>query len=63
MFNKVASGGVAASFVAIVTWALEQYAGVQLPPGVQEALIVIIGWLAAFMTPESTAKIEAYLKK
>ncbi len=56
---KVTAGALAGALVVIVTWLLDAYAGVSMPPQVQDALIVLISALIAYLTPIQPGEIVA----
>lgn len=47
---KATASIIAGAVVNVVVWLLKTYAGVDIPAGVQEALIVITVWLIARYT-------------
>lgn len=55
--NKVSAGILAGAIVAIVAWVLQQFGGIELPSGVQGALIVIISGLVSYFVPIAEGEI------
>jgi Na+/glutamate symporter len=49
--DKVTNSVIAGAIVAVVAWALGAYAGVELPAEVQNALIIIVSAVVAYVTP------------
>lgn len=47
--NKVIAGGSGGAAVLILVWALQQFAGVQVPPEVASALATILGFALAYL--------------
>lgn len=45
--RKVAAGGIGGAVVGLLSWLLLQY-GVELEPGVAEALTVVLTWAGGF---------------
>ena len=61
--DKVTFGALAAATVIILTWALREFAGIELPPEVQAALAVIIGYVVSYHIPLTEAEAEAIARK
>lgn len=63
MLNKVVVIPVAGAVALLIVYSIGQVTGLVVPGEVEAAIAVILSWAAAFMTPESKAKLEAYLNK
>ena len=61
--DKVTFGALAAATVIILTWALREFAGIDLPAEVQAALAVIIGCVVSYHVPLSKFEAEAIARK
>jgi len=61
--DKITFGALAAATVIILTWALREFAGIELPPEVQAALAVIIGCVVSYHVPLSKFEAEAIARK
>lgn len=47
------------ALVAVVAWALKQFANIEIPGEVQAALIILVSAAAAYLTPIREGEIEA----
>ena len=54
--DKVTYGALAAATVIILTWALREFAGIDLPAEVQSALTVMIGYVVSYLVPLNEAE-------
>ena len=61
--DKVTFGALAAATVIIFTWALREFAGIDLPAEVQAALAVIFGYVVSYHIPLTEAEAEAIARK
>ena len=52
VYSKVKSATPAGAIVAVLAWALFAFAGIEIPPDVVSALIVVISFIAGYFTPE-----------
>jgi len=57
--DKVTYGALAAATVIILTWALREFAGIDLPAEVQSALTVMIGYVVSYLVPLNEAEAKA----
>ena len=57
--DKVTFGALAAATVIILTWALREFAGIDLPAEVQSALAVIFGYVVSYYIPLSEVEAKA----
>ncbi len=49
--NKVATSTIAGAVTAITVWLLNSYGGIQIPDGVENALIVLVTFAIGWLTP------------
>ncbi len=56
--DKVQNAAIASALAAILLWALEQYAGVVMPPLVQGAIVTLLTFAAGYMTSLKAHEIE-----
>ena len=49
--NKVAASALAGALTVVAVWLLGSYAGIQIPPTVQNALIVLVTFAIGWLTP------------
>jgi uncharacterized membrane protein len=49
---KVAAASIAAAVGAILIWLVEHYGGVDLPPPVEAAIVVVLTFVAGYVVPE-----------
>jgi len=61
--DKITYGALAAATVVILSWALREFAGIDLPAEVQSALAVIIGYGVSYHIPLSEVEAEAIARK
>jgi len=61
--DKLTFGALAAATVIILTWALREFAGIDLPAEVQSALALIIGYGVSYRIPLTEAEAEAIARK
>jgi hypothetical protein len=52
VYSKVQGMTLAGAIVAVMAWALESFAGIALPTEVVSALIVVVGFVIGYFTPE-----------
>jgi hypothetical protein len=52
VYYKVQGMTLAGAIVAVMAWALESFAGIALPTEVVSALIVVVGFVIGYFTPE-----------
>ena len=57
--DKITYGALAAATVIILTWALREFAGIDLPAEVQSALVVIFGYVVSYYIPLSEVEAKA----
>ena len=57
--DKITYGALAAATVIILTWALREFAGIDLPAEVQSALAVIFGYVVSYYIPLSEVEAKA----
>ena len=57
--DKVTYGTLAAATVIILTWALREFVGIDLPAEVQAALAVIFGYVVSYHIPLSEVEAKA----
>jgi hypothetical protein len=57
--DKVTYGALAAATVIILTWALREFVGIDLPAEVQSALAVIFGYVVSYYIPLSEVEAKA----
>jgi len=57
--DKVTYGALAAATVIILTWALREFVGIDLPAEVQSALAVMIGYVVSYLVPLNEAEAKA----
>jgi len=57
--DKVTYGALAAATVIILTWALREFVGIDLPAEVQSALTVMIGYVVSYLVPLNEAEAKA----
>jgi len=57
--DKVTYGALAAATVIILTWALREFAEIDLPAEVQSALTVMIGYVVSYLVPLNEAEAKA----
>jgi hypothetical protein len=57
--DKVTYGALAAATVIILTWALREFVGIELPAEVQAALAVIFGYVVSYHIPLSEVEAKA----
>jgi len=57
--DKVTYGALAAATVIILTWALREFVGIELPAEVQAALTVMIGYVVSYLVPLNEAEVKA----
>jgi len=57
--DKVTYGTLAAATVIILTWALREFVGIDLPAEVQSALTVMIGYFISYLVPLNEAEAKA----
>ena len=57
---KVASSGAVGAFVLIVIWALDDYAGVSVPPEVAAALTTLLSFIAGYLTKPKPGEVKLY---
>ena len=51
--TKVTTFTLAAAVAAIVAWAVETWAHVHIPDGIQMALAIVVGAILAYWVPET----------
>jgi len=61
--DKVTFGALAAATVIILTWALCEFVGIELPAEVQAALAVIFGYFVSYHIPLNETEAEAIARK
>ena len=61
--DKITYGALAAATVVILSWALREFAGIDLPAEVQSALALIIGYGVSYHIPLSEVEAEAIARK
>lgn|GEM_PF-4161979 len=61
--EKVSFGALAAAAVVILTWALKEFAGIELPGEVQAALALIIGYVVSYAVPLTEEEAEMIARK
>ena len=61
--DKVTFGALAAATVIILTWALREFVGIDLPAEVQAALAVIFGYVVSYYIPLNEFEVEAIARK
>ena len=61
--DKITYGALAAATVIILTWALREFAGIDLPAEVQSALAVIFGYVVSYYIPLNEFEAEAIARK
>lgn len=49
---KVTAFTTASAITAILIWTLGQFAGIDVPDGVREAMVILIGLVVAYFTKE-----------
>ena len=57
--DKITYGALAAATVIILTWALREFVGIDLPSEVQAALAVIFGYVVSYHIPLSEIEAKA----
>ena len=57
---KVTSGGAAGAFVLLLVWALDDYAGVTMPPEVAAALTTLLSFAAGYWTKPKPGEVKLY---
>jgi hypothetical protein len=57
--DKITYGALAAATVIILTWALREFVGIDLPSEVQAALAVIFGYVVSYHIPLSEVEAKA----
>ena len=57
--DKITYGALAAATVIILTWALREFVGIDLPAEVQSALAVIFGYVVSYYIPLSEVEAKA----
>ena len=57
--DKITYGALAAATVIIITWALREFVGIDLPSEVQAALAVIFGYVVSYHIPLSEVEAKA----
>ena len=57
--DKVTYGALAAATVIILTWALREFVGIDLPAEVQSALAIIFGYVVSYHIPLSEVEAKA----
>ncbi len=55
--NKVTVSALAGASIAVLVWLLRSYAKIDIPPEVQDALIVLLTFLAGWLTPPGAGEI------
>ena len=55
--DKVTNGVIAGALMIVVSWLLKEYAGVEMPAEVQQALGLLIAGLVAYFTPLKESEI------
>ena len=61
--DKVTFGALAAATIIVLTWALREFVGIDLPAEVQAALAVIFGYVVSYHIPLSEVEAEAIARK
>ena len=57
--DKVTYGALVAATIIILTWALREFVGIDLPSEVQAALAVIFGYVVSYYIPLSEVEAKA----
>jgi len=57
--DKITYGALAAATVIILTWALREFVGIDLPSEVQAVLAVIFGYVVSYHIPLSEVEAKA----
>jgi hypothetical protein len=57
--DKITYGALAAATVIILTWALREFVGIDLPAEVQSALAIIFGYVVSYHIPLSEVEAKA----
>jgi len=52
LYSKVAAGGIAGIIVTILIWALQTFAGIDVPPEVAAAMVTVISFIAGLFKTE-----------
>ena len=55
--NKVTVSTLAGALAAILVWLLRTYTSIDIPPEVQDALIVLLTFLAGWLTPPGAGEV------
>jgi len=61
--DKITYGALAAATVVILSWALREFAGIDLPAEVQSALALLVGFGISYYVPLSEVEAEAIARK
>ncbi len=51
--NKVAAGAFAGAIASVLAWALSEFGGHTLPPGIEGAFTVIVTFVVSYMVPNA----------
>ena len=55
--NKVTVSALAGASIAVLVWVLRTYTTIDIPPEVQDALIVLLTFLAGWLTPPGAGEV------
>lgn len=61
--NKVSIGAGAGALSAILAWSLQQFAGVEMPAGIEAASAVLIATAVAYFVPLSEKEASAIARR
>lgn len=50
--TKVTTAALAGAVVAVLLWAAQRFAGIEVPAEAEQSLVVVVGFVLAYLVPE-----------